>query len=74
MRQQQALSFLVQAADVSHQAAFEVRCFIWMPGIFLGEFVDHADDFGQELLGFCFIREGPEFCDRGTGRLLVEAV
>ena len=38
-------------ADVAHQFALQVGGFVLMPGAALGEAVDHAQYFGQELLG-----------------------
>lgn len=57
-----------------HQAALQVGGFVGMPGIFLGELVNHTDDFGQELFCFGPIGDAAELCNRRTSRLLVEAV
>lgn len=57
-----------------HEAAFKVSGLIRVPGIFLGEFVYHTDDLGEELLCFGLVRDLAQFCNGSPRRFLIIAV
>lgn len=57
-----------------HQTAFEVACFVLVPGILLGQTIDHTHYFRQELLGLRSIGQLSEFKNRSTGGFLIITV
>ena len=65
---------LGKPVDEAGQATFEVGGLVLVPGIALGESIDHTNDFGQEFLSFGSVRHLPQLFDGRTGGFLVIAV
>ena len=68
------MTALGQVRHVFGQAALQVGSFVVMPGVGLGQFVDHADHLGQKSFGFLLVRHFPQLLDRRTRRFLVVAI
>ena len=50
--------------QVTHQAALEVACFVFVDTVLLGQLVYHADQFWKKLLRFRMIGQTTEVFDR----------
>ena len=56
------------------QAAFQVGGFVAVDVAAFGQFVDHADDFGQVALGFRLVLQVAQVLDRGARSFFVVTV
>lgn len=80
---QRAWSFLIphsssicrcEVIDVLHQAAFQVGSFVFVDVAAFCQFVNHADDFRQELLSLCLVFLFAQVFDRRARRFFVVAI